>query len=179
MKLPDAVIHTRDPELQEWMDYVSLILNNGRYQLRVVDEVPTHTTHEGEFLLYASGDTRELYAYVNSQWVKISWATTGGISEITGVFGDWTSVSKDTSYEATTDGFVCAYAKGGSDVQIKGLTDSSDPPTTVRQWTDMDQSDSTGEADMCLPVKKGEYYLIQDLTGTLQAIYWIPLGVAS
>lgn len=51
------------------------ILNLGRYQMRVVTTVPSHTGESGEHLLFISGTTRRFYFWddTNSTWQFIEW----------------------------------------------------------------------------------------------------------
>lgn len=75
MKLPDIALQTlKDPGLLDFMDYTQILLNNGRYQTRILTEVPTWVADDGEIVCVASGDTRALYMYISDGWYKISWA---------------------------------------------------------------------------------------------------------
>ncbi len=69
----------KDISLVDFINDVTKIINFGRYQMRVVSSVPTHTGEEGEFLLYVSGTVRRLYFYdiTNSTWHFINWNTAG------------------------------------------------------------------------------------------------------
>ena len=68
MKLEEVVIPGAHPQLRDFVEQTQNLLNNGKYQMEVVDTIPTHTTEEGCTLLYASGTVRRLYAYINAQW---------------------------------------------------------------------------------------------------------------
>ena len=69
MKLPDTVLQQlKDPGLLDFMDYVSIILNAGRYELRVVNQIPTWAASEGEAVLYSSGADKRVYYYVGGTW---------------------------------------------------------------------------------------------------------------
>jgi hypothetical protein len=69
MKLPDTVLQQlKDPGLLDFMDYVSIILNSGRYELRVVNQVPTWAAAEGESVLYANGADLRVYYYLDGAW---------------------------------------------------------------------------------------------------------------
>ena len=85
-------------------------------------------------------------------------------------FGSWISKSNDTSYLASTDGFVMAY--NITKYTVKAYTDGSNPPTTLRA-SERDQGDDADDSDgsITMPVKKGDYYKV---TGA-DSIYWIPL----
>ncbi len=73
MKLPDQDTKTKDYGLLDWMDFVRLILNTGRYEFRVVSAIPTWVGNDGEVVLVASGTTRALYAYINGAWKSFTW----------------------------------------------------------------------------------------------------------
>ena len=85
-------------------------------------------------------------------------------------FGSWISKSNNTSYLASTDGFVMAY--NITKYTVKAYTDGSNPPTTLRA-SERDQGDDADDSDgsITMPVKKGDYYKV---TGA-DSIYWIPL----
>lgn len=99
-----------------------------------------------------------------------------GASAISAVLGAWASKNKDTSYEAATDGLVLAFGACEPTEWITIKTDAANPPTTVRA-----QAGSWGfdvrDGAMC-PVKKGDYYKVEDEGGTISdlTIYWIPIG---
>lgn len=80
------------------------------------------------------------------------------------VLGSWTSKSNNKSYEAETDGFVCAL--GAAAGTPAGYTDSSNPPTTQRG------GGGTVSMWMGFPVRKGDYWK----TETCTTVYWIPWG---
>ncbi len=82
MKIEDVVIPGAHPQLLTHIEQVIDLLNNGRYQCRVVSEVPAWTGSEGDFVVYSSGTERALYIYINSAWVKIAWTGTAIITII-------------------------------------------------------------------------------------------------
>ena len=90
--------------------------------------------------------------------------------------GSWASKSDNTVYEAETDGFVVAYARIESDENVKGYTDSSNPPTTVVQWSSGTFTHSERYTSIMFPVKKGDYWKTVIDGGNPEVIYWIPLG---
>lgn len=62
------------------MDNVQTILNNGLYEMRVVDVVPTWQANNGETALYFDdSDTRKLYFFVNGIWTFIGWNPSGSL----------------------------------------------------------------------------------------------------
>lgn len=69
----------KDTALVDFINAISKIINFGRYQMRVVSTVPTHTGEEGEFLLYVNGTVRRFYFYdiTNSTWHFLQWGAAG------------------------------------------------------------------------------------------------------
>ena len=98
--------------------------------------------------------------------------------------GDWVAKSNNVSYLASSDGGVCCYLNvrdtGGSQYNVFGYTDSSNPPTIIRgactfQYTP--ESPRTNYHSFSMPVKKGDYYKVSGSgSGTVNNlnIYWIP-----
>lgn len=77
MKVFDVVLRTKDPELQDFVDNVQILLNSGRYEFRVINEVPTWSANEGESVFYSSGTDRRLYCYINGQWCYVGYSSGG------------------------------------------------------------------------------------------------------
>lgn len=78
MKLSDIEFSKstrKDVALIDFLNEVYNLVNNGRYQLRVVSTVPTWTGEQGEHLLYVSGTVMRLYIYdiTNSAWRYVEW----------------------------------------------------------------------------------------------------------
>ena len=87
-------------------------------------------------------------------------------------FGTWASKSNNTSDIAASDGFVCAYAQwSGSEANVIGYTDASNPPTTIRLRSRV-MYNASDFVCITLPVKKGDYWKV---TGA-DTIFWLPLG---
>ncbi len=106
-----------------------------------------------------------------------------GPSGISGVLGSWSSKSTGSVIQATTDGFViCVIDTGGSNGSNGTiLSDSSNPPTTVRSMVGSNNAESGPNGvigTLICPVKKNDFYKIT-LTNTATATqgpYFIPLG---
>ena len=97
--------------------------------------------------------------------------------------GDWVSKSVNVPYRASTDGYLTCYGSApgvGSERIMNGLTDSSNPPTTIRVVAEaFHVSEEAGpiSAGFTLPVKRGDYYeaeLTGDVSGGTYAAWWIP-----
>lgn len=100
-----------------------------------------------------------------------------GTSKI--IFGSWdaASYSKNTVYQAATDGIVCAtVVYSGSGGIIHGLTDASNPPTTIRSIFEM--AGGVNNNNIIFPVKKGQYWKVYESSGSFTiTINWMPLGI--
>lgn len=94
-----------------------------------------------------------------------------------GPLGAWATGNWNSSTQAATDGFLVVYVGDGSsaiDVEIN--TDSSNPPTTVRQLVSAQAGE---ERSMMCPVKSGDYYLVEEVNDSpanpdTRTVYWIP-----
>jgi len=86
-------------------------------------------------------------------------------------FGAWLARANDTVYQAYTDGFVCTISD--STGNAIGITDSFNPPTTERC-----RNKGYGSAEcegITMPVKRGNYWKVENITGTPSSVFWIPL----
>lgn len=94
-------------------------------------------------------------------------------SKVSG-FGSWASITADgVAHLVAADGFLVVQAVGtGSGCETTILTDSSNPPTTVRAVIKNSNSDG---GNATVPVKAGDYYKITTSGGTTVA-YLIPLS---
>ena len=67
----------------DFYNQVSNILNNGRYQMRVIDAPPDWTTNDGELVAVNDADSRQksLYMFVTDRWysVPLTQAGLGGM----------------------------------------------------------------------------------------------------
>lgn len=92
--------------------------------------------------------------------------------------GDYASKSIGATYQASSDGFVLAYATGqgagGND--IAGYTDSSASPTTLIV-KNLNQAVTGAYVSITMPVKKGNYWKVTTAgPGGSTSVYWIPLS---
>lgn len=105
----------------------------------------------------------------------LAYAPKGYVDKTLPSFGVW--VDKSASYgaqQATTDGFVCAYAACATNAgTLVGYTDANADPSTIR----MQVNDTvTGACCIMFPVKKNDYWKVTVSTWTIGAVYFIPLG---
>ncbi len=84
--------------------------------------------------------------------------------------GDWVSKSNDTTYQASTDGYVCGFTTESDSNEIKGYTDDSTPPTEQRCYNSFKGAGSTKASGITMPVKRGDYWKV---TGA-STVWWIP-----
>ena len=111
--------------------------------------------------------------YLTTNATNVSWKTPA-IAYSTG-FGNWAAATVNTATQATTDGIIVGWIDNASEeynMTIK--TDSSNPPTTVRV-TLRTVTAAVTDASFCCPVKKDDYYLITETTGTVNA-FWMPIS---
>jgi len=80
MKIPDAVIKIKDLDLIEFMDSVQVVLNNGLYEFRISDTVPTWQANDGESLIYFTATERKLFVFINGVWTFIGWNGSGSLT---------------------------------------------------------------------------------------------------
>jgi len=94
-------------------------------------------------------------------------------------FGSWTfnGFTAGTSYHATTDGFVVAFAtnSGGANAVLTGITDSSATPTTVLIVSSAFYEGGQN-ASITMPVRKGDYWKVTQTNANAPTISWLPLG---
>ena len=87
--------------------------------------------------------------------------------------GAWQSKDVNTVYYTNTDGFVVAFGYSSATfICVSGLTDSSNPPSTIRAVDD--GYGVNRHASIAMPVRKGDYWKVTG--GSNVIIYWIPLG---
>ena len=86
-------------------------------------------------------------------------------------FGSWDTKTNNTVYQAATDGIVCCQGIGQL-AAPRVITDSVNPPTTIRisGFSTSDQTNHTW--GLTCPVKKGDYWK----TEYCNTVFWIPLG---
>lgn len=87
--------------------------------------------------------------------------------------GTWQSKNPNTVYQAATDGFVVALSFTADNVNLRGYTDSSNPPTTLRIQQTGTSWDTAG---FTMPVRKGDYWEIKLFEIQYYTVYWIPFG---
>ena len=136
----------------------------------------------------AQGDI--LY-FNGSNWVSLAAGTSGKVLKTQGAaanptwdypsgqFGSFVSKSTGTSYQAATDGivtFYCSDVDNGDDFQL--LSDSSDPPTTLRGRLGTPSGTTAFYGQLMTPVKKNDYYKLTVAGGACSsgAMYFMPIG---
>ncbi|KKL83635.1 hypothetical protein LCGC14_1972760 [marine sediment metagenome] len=147
----------KDVSLLEILNNISNILNLGRYQMRVVSTVPTHTGEDGEHLLYISGTVRRFYFYdtTNSTWQFIEWNVSGigqaTIVKTISLTGQLASIGATTLYTPAAAGLyrvsvymVCSSAGSGGTLDATiGWTDA----VQAQSSSPASQVDLTGEGN--------------------------------
>ncbi len=110
----------------------------------------------------------------------------GELRPVTSQMLSWVSKSFETVYQAASDGLVVGISQmtaGSQASSFKGLTDGSNPPTTIRGGLAIESSNdgTAGIQSFAMPVKKNDFYEIVR-TGTsgspTETMWWVPLGTA-
>jgi len=120
----------------------------------------------------AYADIASLATIANLDVVNVNGSTYGS------GLGSWISRSNNTSYEATTDGFVVAY--GGDTGGVGGFyiySDANATPTTMIARCYTSGADVGVVQTATVPVKKGDYWrVVKSGSGATPTVRWIPLG---
>lgn len=91
-------------------------------------------------------------------------------------FGSWQTKTDGTTYLAATDGFVVSYVYiSSSSTGFILYSDSSATPTTVRMRSTANYDHFNYTAQVCCPIKAGDYWKLDVSTGSSDALYWLPL----
>ncbi len=78
MKVPDIGFpQGTHPTTYEFYGWVRGVLNDGRYQLRVINSAPTWTTNDGEILAVDDDNGKSLYLFVTDTWYSVPLTTAG------------------------------------------------------------------------------------------------------
>lgn len=94
--------------------------------------------------------------------------------------GTWENRDRNVVYQAVTDGFLVGYVAAmwgpiQTFWQVNIKTDSNNPPSIVRWFAKL--NDTRTDYGFCVPVKKNDYYKIEDDAGSGSwVIYWISLN---
>ena len=97
----------------DFYDYTRIILNDGRYEFRIIVEEPNWVGNEGEAVAYAAGNDRRFYIYINGAWVMLAWVTGGGPLKISKILDDDEDTKVDC--EETTDEDKVRIDTGGTE----------------------------------------------------------------
>jgi len=151
---------------------VNGLIRTARYSLSAV---PAPSVDNKGAIFYNTDDNKMYYSN-GSAWQPMS----GG-----GAFGAWVDMTSAASGGATqgpaaTDGLVVLYRAylTSETNEIKCLTDSSNPPVTIRQRFGFNGNVTwppSGDNLIC-PVRKGDYWKITYTSYPPGSIYWISLG---
>lgn len=90
--------------------------------------------------------------------------------------GTWTSVTTGTAaVQATHHLMICAYTSGGLGTTLDGLSDSANPPTTRRAYSEVAAAGGyyTGITFGC---KRGDYFRVNTIGGSTPVISTFTLG---
>jgi len=129
-------------------------------------------------LITGTAGTADNLAMFNSDGDLVD--STKSTADLANVLGDWLARETATAYEATTDGFVTAYAAYSDEAttqDLYGYTDANaDPTGTVvaqqRIYTYETNTDARYSLGITFPVKSGDYWQVAGAATVL----WIPLS---
>lgn len=83
MKAPDPILKVKDFELWDWVEYVNIILNSGKYEFPLTTTVPTLRANTGEQYVFTSGvgtgQFRRFYVYIDNIWCFIGFDSAGNV----------------------------------------------------------------------------------------------------
>lgn len=124
MKVGEAILPQGTPgELVDVLDQIIAILNNGRYQLRIIEEEPTFENNEGEILIQVSADglTKKLWFFDGELWNSVSFDSGGQVlfSGLGDVDVDDIEDGQVAAWNATTEKFEPA--NNGGDGQLLSM----------------------------------------------------------
>lgn len=121
----------------------------------------------------------EKNVFDGNQKVGIGTVTPSADLEVLGtvkMFGAWQQKAPNAVYLAETDGFVLGYAVG-TIYDICAYTDAGTNPTTKRaQIENYNPGESNHTHSFIMPVRKSDYWKVKVDSGSVSAIYWLPLG---
>lgn len=145
--------------------------NSTTYYIYAIASSTTATTFTCVISTNSSAPTgytyyRKLGSFYNDASGNITLIATDGEKEL----GDWVSRSVNTTYQASTDGFVLCYSATSGGITVIIYVDTFTPPTTIRIQNGEGYGGSS-VGTMC-PVKKGDYWKV---SSTAEVVYWIPL----
>ena len=122
-------------------------------------------------------DTSEAMRIAGDGNVGIGTTNPGATLQVDGtmkVLGAWdNTLVADTTYQAPSDGFIVSYAQTSSRFQV--LTDSNNPPTTVRIET-QGEAGGASRPSATVPVRKGDYWMVKTNSGATPVVFWLPFG---
>ena len=123
----------KDVGILDFVENIKIILNLGRYQMRVVATAPTHTGEGGEHLLYISGNTKRLYWWDDT---NETWQYSASVVASASLTGQDAVIGATTLFTPTATGVyevsvyqVCTTAGTGTLTTTIGWTDDAQAQT--------------------------------------------------
>ena len=84
MKIPDPLLRVKDHELWDWIDYVGIVINGGKYEFPLTTTIPTQVANSGEQFVFTAGTGtaafRRFYVFINNVWCFIGFNSAGGVT---------------------------------------------------------------------------------------------------
>lgn len=73
MRIADYEFYGMPPDLIDFKDEVTTLVNWGKYAYAVTNGVPTYVAQEGEGIIYNAAGIRRIYYYINNAWDYLVW----------------------------------------------------------------------------------------------------------
>lgn len=137
------------------------------------------TTATGEIIVNDASDDADGLGDQGTAGEFLESAGTGANPTWSDTFGTWASGTFNSSTQASANSFITGYyvaSSGAGNLTVK--TDSASTPTTIRHQANINEGAAPTTLGFCVPVKKGDYYLVQ-ITGSLAGagtVFIIPIG---
>jgi hypothetical protein len=134
----------KDTSLLDFINDVTKIINLGRYQMRIITSVPTHTGDDGEHSLYISGKIKRVYFYdpTNSAWNYLTpMVATASLTGQTAAIGATTLFTPSAvgTYRVSVYQVITKAGTGGTLATTIGWTDNEQAQTS-KPASDLDMT---------------------------------------
>jgi hypothetical protein len=127
-------------------------------------------------IITLSGSTDGYVLTTHSNTAAPNWLSPTSL--ISGLVGSYTDkTSNYGAQQAATDGYVQAFTTyAAQSAALRGYTDSNSNPTTVVDRNAVENNVGSVTASVKFLVRKGDYWKVTLDAGTIDKVWWIPLG---
>ena len=155
------------------------------------DSSETYETHSEDIAGWTKGDLVQLYSITSNGSYSADtrnfeiyvaddedYEDRKPIMTTNSASAHWAALSMDSIYKAGTNGLVVVKAEpDGPAGRVEGYTDGNNPPTTLR-CNDFLQEAYHTHGGFTMPVKKGDYFEVNDDNDNANvALWWFPLEI--